>query len=391
FLVPIPASDSASFAEVLSRFPANWKASKVKSHSPRQILQDSRNHIPISFKLDGIKSKDAFSSPVSSRFEEILSKFYAKWKESEVKSPISSSDSSRFAEILSKFPANRKELEVKSPISSPVSSRFAEILSEFPANLKELEVKSPISSPVSPRFAENLPKFPTNEEESAGKNRLPIRFREVFKTSSHIFAQNQKKNHQGRATHRKTPQHCPTIPGKSPAKRKKEELKLGRLRAQRLNLWEGEGGPIKDHLLKSIRGRPLVLFFFLLFLKGVGMSSIGSVRPGGWLIGRGNGELGGARWGRKLGAVRCGGATELRTCRRCKRQFDPSLNHAAACRFHTAHFGGETKRKFESVHTGGTLTTPGSGKVLQYWHCCGSEDPSDPGCTRGPHLSYDDD
>lgn len=30
----------------------------------------------------------------------------------------------------------------------------------------------------------------------------------------------------------------------------------------------------------------------------------------------------------------------LRTCRNCKRQFDPALNHPRACRFHTAHFGG---------------------------------------------------
>ncbi|XP_038879129.1 uncharacterized protein LOC120071126 [Benincasa hispida] len=81
----------------------------------------------------------------------------------------------------------------------------------------------------------------------------------------------------------------------------------------------------------------------------------------------------------------------LRTCRNCKAQFDPSLNHPRACRFHTAHFGGETKRKFESVHSGGTMDTPDSGKVFQYWHCCGSEDPFDPGCTASPHSSYDDD
>ncbi|XP_058091567.1 uncharacterized protein LOC131237683 [Magnolia sinica] len=80
----------------------------------------------------------------------------------------------------------------------------------------------------------------------------------------------------------------------------------------------------------------------------------------------------------------------LRTCKNCKTQFDPSLNHPRACRFHTAHFGGETKRKFESVHSGGTMNTPDSGRVLQYWHCCGSEDPFDAGCTAAPHCSYDD-
>ncbi|MFQ6619434.1 hypothetical protein Gotur_000340 [Gossypium turneri] len=53
-------------------------------------------------------------------------------------------------------------------------------------------------------------------------------------------------------------------------------------------------------------------------------------------------------------------------------------------------FTGETKRKFESVYAGGTMDTPESGKVFQYWHCCGSEDPFDPGCTAAPHASYDD-
>ncbi|KAL8200498.1 hypothetical protein R6Q57_011837 [Mikania cordata] len=83
-------------------------------------------------------------------------------------------------------------------------------------------------------------------------------------------------------------------------------------------------------------------------------------------------------------------SVNLKTCKLCKTQFDPSLNHPQACRFHTAHFGGETKRKFESVYTGGTMNTPESGKVFQYWHCCGSEDPFDPGCTASPHSSYDD-
>ncbi|OIT01871.1 PREDICTED: uncharacterized protein LOC109226719 [Nicotiana attenuata] len=80
----------------------------------------------------------------------------------------------------------------------------------------------------------------------------------------------------------------------------------------------------------------------------------------------------------------------LRTCKNCKTQFDPLLNHPRACRYHTAHFGGETRRKFESVYAGGTMDTPDGGKVFQYWHCCGSEDPFDTGCTAAPHASYDD-
>ncbi|KAK7295744.1 hypothetical protein RJT34_18656 [Clitoria ternatea] len=86
----------------------------------------------------------------------------------------------------------------------------------------------------------------------------------------------------------------------------------------------------------------------------------------------------------------CSSFYNLKTCKNCKTQFNPALNHPLACRFHTAHFGGETKRKFESVYEGGTINTPDSGKIFQYWHCCGSEDPFDPGCTASPHASYDD-
>ncbi|XP_019055330.1 PREDICTED: pentatricopeptide repeat-containing protein At3g58590 isoform X2 [Nelumbo nucifera] len=40
-------------------------------------------------------------------------------------------------------------------------------------------------------------------------------------------------------------------------------------------------------------------------------------------------------------SIRCSGNTNhaLRTCKNCKTQFDPLLNHPRACRFHTAHFG----------------------------------------------------
>jgi hypothetical protein len=31
---------------------------------------------------------------------------------------------------------------------------------------------------------------------------------------------------------------------------------------------------------------------------------------------------------------------ELRTCRICKKLFQPIHNHPQACRYHTAHFGG---------------------------------------------------
>lgn len=48
------------------------------------------------------------------------------------------------------------------------------------------------------------------------------------------------------------------------------------------------------------------------------------------------------KWsGRKL-MVQCSeNQTQiLRTCKNCKTQFDPLLNHPRSCRFHTAHFGG---------------------------------------------------
>ncbi|KAI3462584.1 hypothetical protein Pfo_019247, partial [Paulownia fortunei] len=47
---------------------------------------------------------------------------------------------------------------------------------------------------------------------------------------------------------------------------------------------------------------------------------------------------------RKL-SVQCSGnqTQTLRTCKNCKTQFDPSLNHPRACRYHTAHFGGSLR------------------------------------------------
>ncbi|XP_002986156.2 uncharacterized protein LOC9639918 isoform X3 [Selaginella moellendorffii] len=83
-------------------------------------------------------------------------------------------------------------------------------------------------------------------------------------------------------------------------------------------------------------------------------------------------------------------AMATKTCRNCKQQFDPLANSPGACRFHTAHYGGETKRKFESVYKGGTMNTSGAGEISHYWHCCGSPDPFDAGCQSSPHLSYDD-
>jgi len=48
-------------------------------------------------------------------------------------------------------------------------------------------------------------------------------------------------------------------------------------------------------------------------------------------------------------AAACGGGeaevrVELRTCRNCKKMYNPLENHPRACRFHSAHFGGESVR-----------------------------------------------
>lgn len=51
--------------------------------------------------------------------------------------------------------------------------------------------------------------------------------------------------------------------------------------------------------------------------------------------------------GRRLrlsAATQAGGQTNranLRTCKQCKQQYDPETNHPRACKYHTAHYGGE--------------------------------------------------
>ncbi|CAI5464488.1 unnamed protein product [Closterium sp. Yama58-4] len=92
-------------------------------------------------------------------------------------------------------------------------------------------------------------------------------------------------------------------------------------------------------------------------------------------------------------------APVLLTCRQCKQPFDPAQNHPSACSFHPAHYGGEVKRKWKSFsyHKVGKEflyhseeTRAEWGEVENFWDCCGHNDPMDPGCTKGPHRSYDD-
>ena len=41
---------------------------------------------------------------------------------------------------------------------------------------------------------------------------------------------------------------------------------------------------------------------------------------------------------------------ELRTCRSCKKMFNPLENHPRACRFHTAHYGGQCTHLSPSIN-----------------------------------------
>ncbi|CAI7864032.1 unnamed protein product [Closterium sp. NIES-54] len=131
-------------------------------------------------------------------------------------------------------------------------------------------------------------------------------------------------------------------------------------------------------------------------------------------------------------------APVLLTCRQCKQPFDPAQNHPSACSFHPAHYGGTEwwnvvravpwryRVVARSYHPMGDamfygITTPMPapsnllttesfsyhkvgkeflyhseetraewGEVENFWDCCGRNDPTDPGCTKGPHRSYDD-
>eukprot|EP00850_Spirogloea_muscicola_P010258 SM000059S18735 [mRNA] locus=s59:646233:647965:- [translate_table: standard] len=129
----------------------------------------------------------------------------------------------------------------------------------------------------------------------------------------------------------------------------------------------------------------------------------------------------------RTGRTACAAAQEppistwaLLTCRQCKQQFDPSQNKDDACRFHPAHYGGEVKRKWKSHYEAGSVvsdahgsasivlqsysyhqvgieflyhteeTRAEEGEVTSFWDCCGRPNQFDPGCCKGPHISYDD-
>ncbi|PSC70097.1 hypothetical protein C2E20_6422 [Micractinium conductrix] len=86
----------------------------------------------------------------------------------------------------------------------------------------------------------------------------------------------------------------------------------------------------------------------------------------------------------------------LRTCRRCKQQFDPEENGPGSCRYHSALWtGGEVAKAIgfcrESDQPEHQLKAVfGRTGLVQFWDCCGAELENAPGCCTGRHVTYDD-
>eukprot|EP00295_Goniomonas_pacifica_P048091 CAMPEP_0175921948 /NCGR_PEP_ID=MMETSP0108-20121206/13776_1 /TAXON_ID=195067 ORGANISM="Goniomonas pacifica, Strain CCMP1869" /NCGR_SAMPLE_ID=MMETSP0108 /ASSEMBLY_ACC=CAM_ASM_000204 /LENGTH=80 /DNA_ID=CAMNT_0017244849 /DNA_START=31 /DNA_END=273 /DNA_ORIENTATION=+ len=74
-----------------------------------------------------------------------------------------------------------------------------------------------------------------------------------------------------------------------------------------------------------------------------------------------------------------------RTCRICKSQFDPETNGRASCAYHAGFYAGEVKQRFNDPGD----NSDGS-KVIEHWWCCGALEYDAPGCSSGPHKTYDD-
>uniref|UniRef100_M8BFQ1 Uncharacterized protein n=1 Tax=Aegilops tauschii TaxID=37682 RepID=M8BFQ1_AEGTA len=55
----------------------------------------------------------------------------------------------------------------------------------------------------------------------------------------------------------------------------------------------------------------------------------------------------------------------LRTCKNCKKQYDPAANHPSSCRYHTAHFG--------DTVVGEDSSTPDSPVFVNELYCPGKQ------------------
>ncbi|CAI5930991.1 unnamed protein product [Closterium sp. NIES-64] len=96
-----------------------------------------------------------------------------------------------------------------------------------------------------------------------------------------------------------------------------------------------------------------------------------------------------------LSAVAGSGSGETKTCRRCREAYDPRRNHARACRYHPALFtGGEWGKAVgftrASSRPEDQLSVVHGTGFLRFWDCCGAMDVDAPGCTYGPHASFDE-
>ena len=83
-----------------------------------------------------------------------------------------------------------------------------------------------------------------------------------------------------------------------------------------------------------------------------------------------------------------------RTCRHCKRRFDPSQNPQTACRRHPALFtGGEVSKAigFCREAQGREFwldAVVGASGLLRFYDCCGAGSEDAPGCVVGPHEGF---
>ncbi|CAI7868037.1 unnamed protein product [Closterium sp. NIES-53] len=96
-----------------------------------------------------------------------------------------------------------------------------------------------------------------------------------------------------------------------------------------------------------------------------------------------------------LSAEAGSGSGETKTCRRCREAYDPRRNHARACRYHPALFTGGERGKAvgftrASSRPEDQLSVVHGTGLLRFWDCCGAMDVDEPGCTCGPHASFDE-
>jgi hypothetical protein len=74
-----------------------------------------------------------------------------------------------------------------------------------------------------------------------------------------------------------------------------------------------------------------------------------------------------------------------RLCQRCKQTYDPRNNHHTYCLYHPEYYSGETiQSQF------GTSSFNNTTQIHYFWTCCGSPFIDSPGCSRGQHISYDE-